>query len=91
MAKSEGVSNISSVTICQKYFFRILSQKNAQIVNLKKSGFGFDPKNPPWVWILWIHDPFLDLPQKTWNPFLDSEIRIGIFPKVRTLSVDIFI
>ena len=28
----------------------------------QKSGFGFDPKNPPWVWILWIHDPFLDLP-----------------------------
>ena len=35
MAQSYGVSNISSVTICQKYFFRILSRKNAQIVNLK--------------------------------------------------------
>ena len=30
----------------------------------QKSGFGFDPKNPPWVRILWIHDPFLDLPKK---------------------------
>ena len=30
----------------------------------QKSGFVFDPKNPPWVWILWIHDPFLDLPKK---------------------------
>ena len=36
----------------------------------QRSGFGSDPKNPPWVWILWIHDPFLD-----------SEIRIWIFPK----------
>ena len=52
----------------------------------QQSGFVSDPKNPPWVWILWIHDPFLDLPKKTWNPFLDSEIRIGIFPNVRTLS-----
>ena len=24
----------------------------------QKSEFVFDPKNPPWVWILWIHDPF---------------------------------
>ena len=29
--------------------------------------------------------------QKTRNPFLDSEIQIWIFPKKRTLSVDIFI
>ena len=32
------------------------------------------------MWILWIHDPFLDLPRETKNPFLDSEIRIWIFP-----------
>ena len=65
----------------------------------QKSGFGFDPKNPPWVWILWIHDPFLDLPQKTQNPFLDSEIRIWIcvfkktHPKCRYfyLSVHVFV
>ena len=25
---------------------------------------GFDPKNSLKVWILWIHDPFLDLPKK---------------------------
>ena len=35
--------------------------KNSQIVNLKLR-IGFDPKNPPRVLILWIHDPFLDLP-----------------------------
>ena len=57
--------------------------KNAQIVNLKLR-IGFDPKNPPRVLILWIHDPFLDLPPKTQNPFLDSEIRIWIFPQKRT-------
>ena len=30
----------------------------------QKSGFGFDPKNPLRVWILWIHDPLFDLPPK---------------------------
>ena len=30
----------------------------------QKAGFGFDPKNPPRLWILWIHGPFLDLPKK---------------------------
>ena len=45
-------------------FFQNLSHKNAQIVNLKNPDFGFDPKNPPWEWNLWIHDPFLDLPSK---------------------------
>ena len=31
----------------------------------QKSLFGFDPKNPKRMWILWIHDPLLDLsPQK---------------------------
>ena len=30
----------------------------------RKSGFRFDLKNPPRVWILWIHDPLLDLPEK---------------------------
>ena len=78
-------------TACQEYFFQILSQKNAQIVNLQNSDLDFNPKNPPRVWILWIHYPFLDLPKQTQNPFLDSEIRIWIFPKKRTLSVDIFI
>ena len=42
------------------------------------------------MWILWIHDLFLELPPKTHNRFffLDSEIRIWIFPKKRTLYVD---
>ena len=50
-------------TACQKYFFQILSQKNVQIVNVKNPVI-VNPWNPPWVWILWIHDPFLDLPKK---------------------------
>ena len=46
------------------------------------------------MWILWIHDPFLDMPKKlkipSWirksgfvfgNPFSDSETRIWIFQK----------
>ena len=51
----------------------------------QKSGFGFDLKNPPRVWILWIHDPFLDLPQQTQNPSLDLENQIG-FPQKHTHS-----
>ena len=46
----------------------------------QKSGFGFNPKNPPWVWILWIPDPFLDLSKENaksafgfGNPDLDFQ------------------
>ena len=75
----------SRKTACQKYFSNPFPKKRSDCES-QKSGFGFDPKNPPWVWILWIHDPFLDMPQNTQNPFLDSEIRIWIFPKKRTLT-----
>ena len=75
----------SRKTACQKYFSNPFPKKRSYCES-QKSGFGFDPKNPPWVWILWIHDPFLDMPQNTQNPFLDSEIRIWIFPKKRTLT-----
>ena len=34
------------------------------------------------MWILWIHDPFLDLPKKTQNPLSG----FWIFPKKHTLS-----
>ena len=72
-------------TACQKHFSNPFPKKRSDCES-QKSGFGFDPKNPPWVWILWIHDPFLDMPKNTQNPFLDSEIRIWIFPKKRTLT-----
>ena len=49
-------------TACQKYFFQILSQKNAQIVNLKNPDMYLIRRIHPEF--LWIHDPFLDLPKK---------------------------
>ena len=39
-----------------------------------------DMKNPLEVWILWIHDPFLDFSNKMQNPFSDSRIQIWIPP-----------
>ena len=75
----------SRKTACQKYFSNPFPKKRSDCES-QKSGFGFYPKNPPWVWILWIHDPFLDMPKNTQNPFLDSEIRIWIFPKKSTLT-----
>ena len=50
-------------------------QKKRSDCESEKSGLGFDATNPPWVWILWIHDPFLD-----------TGIRICIFQKKRTPS-----
>ena len=44
-------------------FFKTFPKKSSDCES-QKSGFGFDPKNPPWVWILWIHDPDLDFPKK---------------------------
>ena len=49
----------------------------------QKSGFGFDLKNPPRVWILRIHDPFLDLPKQMQNPSLDLDTRLD-FPTKHT-------
>ena len=76
-------------TACQMYFFSDPFPKKTlgfltRIMNLTKTGFRFDLKNPLEVWILWIHDPFLDFSNKKKNPFSDSRIRIWIFPKKRT-------
>ena len=60
-------------------FFKSLPKKRSDCES-QKTGFGSDLKNPPRVRILWIHDPFLVSPQKTQNPFVDSEILICIFP-----------
>ena len=56
-----GVAYFCGKTASQKYFFQILSPKKTLRLWISKSRFGFDPKNPPRVWILWIYDPFLDL------------------------------
>ena len=37
----------------------------------KVSGFGYDTKNPPPLWIVWINDPFLDFSKETKYPFSD--------------------
>ena len=75
-----------SKTACQNYFFSNPFPKKRLDCESQNSRCGFDPKNPPRVWILWIHDPFLDLPPKMQNPLLDSDFRIRIFPKKRTLN-----
>lgn len=43
--------------------------------------------NPLRVWILQIHDPFLNFSKEMQNPFLDLRIRIWIFAKKRTLRL----
>ena len=62
-------------------FFKSFPKKTSDFES-QKSGFGFDPTNPPRECILWIHDPFLNMPKKTQNLFLDSEIRIWIWKSV---------
>ena len=93
---SYGATNIGSVRMSHIYgiccvpflfgnplvkstFFKSLPKKRSDCES-QKTGFGFDSKNPLRERILWIHDPFLVFPQKTQNPFLDSEILIWIFP-----------
>ena len=65
-------------TACQKYFFQILSQKKrSSDCESQKSGFGFDPKNPPRMCMDFMDSRFVfEFAQKTQNPFLDPEIRI---------------
>ena len=53
----------------------------------QKSGFGFDLKNPPRVWILGVHDPFLDLLKQMQNPSLDLENQIGFSHKTHPRSL----
>ena len=68
-------------TTCQLYFVSDPFPKKRSDHESQKSGFRFDMKNPLEVWILWIHDPFLDFSNKTQNPFSDSRKWIWIFPK----------
>ena len=64
-------------------FFRSFPKKKSSDHESQKSGFKFDLKNPHEVYILWIHDPFLDFSNKMHNPFSDSRIWIWIFhPKI---------
>ena len=65
---------------CQKYFFQILSQKDAQIVNLENSDLDLIRRIRPESGFKGFMSRFWICPPKTQNPFLDSEIRIWIFP-----------
>ena len=58
-------------TAGQKYFFQILSQKNAQIVNLKNPDFDFIRRIHPECGFYGFMIRFWICPQKTQNPFLD--------------------
>ena len=65
---------------CQKYFFQILSQKDAQIVNLENPDLDLIRRIRPESGFKGFMSRFWICPPKTQNPFLDSEIRIWIFP-----------
>ena len=82
MAQSWGASNIGSVNQLECH------KCTASVVYKPFVKNTFFNKSPPLLkktlelWILWIYDPFLDLPKKiTAKYVLDSEIRIWIFPK----------
>ena len=94
MALSYSATNIGSVRmsyrngIClSKILFSNPFPKEHSDCESQKSGFGFDLKNPPRVWILRIHDPFLDLPKQTQNPSLDLENQIGFSHKMHLQSL----
>ena len=47
------------------------------------SGFGYDPKNPPPLWIIWINNPFLDFMReiRCWIKNLDLDFSKETHPK----------
>ena len=75
-------------TPCQKYFFQILSPKNAQTVNLKNPDLysirGIHPKRGLSGFMIRVWIP------ETKNPVLDQEIRIRIFQQKLTHDFSLF-
>ena len=61
--------------------FRIFFINGKQPVNLRSPDLDFIRRIHPESGFYGFMIPFWTLPQKTQNPFLDSEIRIWIFPK----------
>ena len=51
--------------------FRILSKETFRIMYPKYSVFGYDPKNPPPLWIIWINNPVFDFSKETIYLFSD--------------------
>ena len=64
--------------------FRILSKETFRIMYPKYSVFGYDPKNPSPLWIIWINNPFFDF-SKDISVF-GLKIRIWILVKKRSLN-----
>ena len=69
-----------------KNTFQILSQKNAQIVNLKNPDLDLIRRIHPECGFYEFMIRFWICPKTLKIRFLDSEIRIWIFPKKRTLT-----
>ena len=65
-------------------------KKNAQIVNLKNRDLDLIRRIHPECGFYGFMIRFWICPQKTRNPFLDSEIRIWIFPKHPRNSTHIY-
>ena len=74
-------SNITGKTFARYTFCESLYQEHAWITKSEKSGFRFDPKYPPRVWILWIHDPFFDFAKKNAKSVFGFKNPFSGFPK----------
>ena len=66
---AEKVSSVIKRLLCVLKLFRVTGFCFGSVV----SGFGYDPKNPPPFWIIWVNNPFLDftISKETKYPFSD--------------------
>ena len=66
------------------FFFRIRSRNDSDHVSCIR--FGYDPKNPPPLWIIWINNPFLNFMKETkigfWIKNLDLDLSKETHPKI---------
>ena len=59
----------------------MFSQKKRLSGESQISGFRLHPNYPPRVWILWIHDPFLDFAKKNPKSLFGFKNPFSDFPK----------
>ena len=59
-----GENRLSKILISNPSPAPLPPSKKRSGCESQKSRFGFEPKNPPRVWILWIHDPFFGFAPK---------------------------
>ena len=75
MEWQNGATNIGPVLmpymygICVVLFVLFAKPKKWSNGESRTSRFGFDPKKPPRVWILWIQDPLFDFSQRNAKSF----------------------